>query len=236
MARKQTKVKKKTQEGKELAPVLPGEGKVSAPLVDATVAELNRIYVTKGLETARAVGECVLDNFFDGDTAKFRERGNGHVSFRELGKREDLHVGWQFIYNAVAVVEQYKGLPTDLAEALPLSHHKLLLTVKDESAKVELAKAAVTQNLGKRELEVRVKEARGPDDSASKAGRPPLPGFAKAVTALQKVVKTAEEDEVNEACFAHFSKEQATVVLEEMDRHIAALAAVAERVRAHVAA
>ena len=219
----------------QLAPSLPGEADIVVPLLDEAVAELNRIYVTKGLETARDIGEYVLEAFFAGDTANFRQRGNGHLTFRELGKREDLKVGWLFIWNAVAVVEQFGHLPRDVAEALPLSHHKLLLTVKDDNKKRELAEAALQQNLGKREFEARVKAARGPD-AASKAGRPPLPGFAKAVTGLRKVVKTATEEPIEAEAFAHLTVDEARALADELDAGIEALTTVAAQVRAVLAA
>lgn len=215
---------------------LPGEGAIAPELVDQAVVDLNRIYVTKGFETARAVADYVVHAFFDGDPQNFRDRGNGHVSFRQLAKRDDLRVGWQFIWNAVAVVEQLDKLPSGASESLPLSHHKLLLAVKDDDQKKALAEAAVQENLGKRELEDRVKAARKQNEVASKAGRPPLPGFVKAFTALKKVVKAALADEVSEASFEHFTRDEARLLLTEMEAHIKQLAEVAGRVRAHVGA
>ena len=230
-----TKTKKaKENSGHELA--LPGEGKLSSEMVDAAVADLNRIYVTKGLETARAVGNYVLEKFFGGDAGTFRERGNGHVSFRQLAKREDLRVGWQFIWNAVAVVEQMPEIGTEIGEALPFSHHKLLLGVKDKGKKLTLATTAVKEGLGKRDLEDLVKATRKADDGESKAGRPPLPAFVKAFTVLKKAVDIAEGEEISEASFEHFSKEQAKALLTQVEAHIAALNAVAADVRAYAGA
>jgi hypothetical protein len=228
-----TKADKKA-DSKTLAPVLPGEGKVVGDLVDEAVDDINRLYMAKGLETAKAVGDLVLNRFFAGDPKNFRDRANGHVSFRELGERDDLEVGWQFIWNAVAVVVQMRSLPAETAQALPLSHHKLLLSVKNEDDKLKLAKEAAEQNMGKRDLEDKIKAAKAKDDNASRAGRPPLPGFVKAFTALKKVVKTATEDEITEDSFEHFTKEQAKELLAEMEEQLEALGDVAARVRAHV--
>ena len=118
---------------------LPAEASAVAPLDDDAVAELNRIYLTSWLETARGIGEYVLEAFSAIDPANFRQHSSGHLTFRELRKRDDLKVDWQFIWNAVAVVEQYCRLPRDVAEALTLSHHKLLLTTVVAQVRAVLA-------------------------------------------------------------------------------------------------
>lgn len=237
MANKQDKTSKTTRKAqKALTTAMPGESALSADLVDQAVVDLNRIYVAKGFETARAVGEYVVGAFFDGDPQNFRDRGNGHVSFRQLAKRDDLRVGWQFIWNAVAVVEQLNKLPSGASESLPLSHHKLLLAIKDDDQKKALAEAAVQENLGKRELEDRVKASHRQNEVPSKAGRPPLPGFVKALTALKKVVATATADKITEASFEHFSRDEARTLLGELEAHLLQLSEVASHVRAHVEA
>lgn len=53
----------------DLTTSLPGAADLQPALLDEAVADLNRIYVRKGLETAREVGVYVLDRFFGGDPA-----------------------------------------------------------------------------------------------------------------------------------------------------------------------
>lgn len=221
-------------EGAETSAALPGHGEIVSDLVDQAVGELNRLYRAKGLETALAVGQYVLATFFNGDTANFRSGGNGHISFRELGKREDLQVSWQFIWNSVAVVAQFRQLPANVAEALPLSHHKLLLPVKDAEQKVLLASAAMNEGLSKEALQERVKGARTSAAGESKAGRPVLPAFVKVFTVVKKAVDLAGTENVTEASFVHYPKEKARALLAEIDANIAVLAAMATSVRAHV--
>ena len=121
-------------------------------LLDEAVAHINRLYVAKGLETARDIGAYVLTAFFDGDSAAYQKRGNGHETFRKLAEHPGLQVSYSFIYNAVAVCEQLSTLPADLASALPLSHHKILLPVKDAGQKIELARLAVEGEFAKSEV------------------------------------------------------------------------------------
>ena len=56
------------------AVALPGEAAVRSDLVDSAVREINRIYVGKGIEAVRAIGECVLKTFFGGRTENFDRR------------------------------------------------------------------------------------------------------------------------------------------------------------------
>ncbi len=174
---------------KTLAVVPEEGGEVDEAALSEAVAEINRLYVAKGLEMTRAIGSYVLDRFFDGDTANFRTHGRKHVTFRKLGERTDLRVNYQFIWNAVAVVDQLKQLPENIAEALPLSHHKLLLPVKDPEKKLKLASEAIEKNLGKRELEQRVKKVRAKEIPGEKRGRKPEP---EPVKNLRKVMKALD--------------------------------------------
>ena len=237
MARTTGKAKGSKKDSATPALAMPGLTVLSSDLVDKAVADLNGLYRAKGLETARAVGEYVLNTFFDGDPDNFRNSGNGHVSFRELGKRADLQVSWLFIWNSVAVVAQLRLIPADIAQALPLSHHKLLLPVKDAGQKVSLATAAVNEGWSKDVLVGKVKDSRSDQGQGkSTAGRPPLPAFAKAFTALRKVANTANGEAISDESFAHFSKDQAKSLLVEFDAHLASLSALADQVRRHVGA
>lgn len=214
---------------------LPGEGAADEGLVNQAVDQVNRLYAGKGLETARVIGEYLLTTFFAGDSANFRERGKAHVSFRKLAEREDLYVSYSFLWNAVAVVDQLRQLPPDIAEALPLSHHQALLPLKDEKAKVKLAREAVKKHLDKRTFREEVKKVRAKENPDSRAGRPPLPAFAKAFGQLDKLVKLARTEDVTEASFEHYSREKAQQLLLDTEDKLAALQRLLEKVRAQLA-
>lgn len=171
-------------------PALPGAETVDDDALTAAVREINRLHAAKGLETARAIGSFVLETFFDNDTENFRSHGKKHVTFRELGEREDLQVSYSFIWNAVSVVDQLRLLPENIASVLPLSHHKLLLPVKDPEKKVKLATEAVEKGLGKRELEQKVKKVRAKELVGEKRGRKPDPELLKL---LRKATGAVED-------------------------------------------
>ncbi|MBI4438218.1 hypothetical protein HY631_04670 [Candidatus Uhrbacteria bacterium] len=181
--------------GEVVAP-LPGEKAVDKALVDQVVAHVNRVASVKGMETVLEIGAVVLDKMFDGDPANFRRRGEEHLSFRELASRNEageLHVSHSFIWRAVSVLEQYRLLPETVRAALPYTHHTLLLPVKDEAAKVQLAQRAAEAGWSKRKLEEEVQKVRAKAKGDSKAGRPPLPRFVKAIHRFQKLLVTPDE-------------------------------------------
>lgn len=213
----------------DLVPTLPGETEVDGILVDHVVGDLNQIYRSKGMETARAVGELLIGAFFGGDPARFHERGKQHASFRQLAEREDLSFSHAFLWNACAVVEQLRLLPEDLASALPLSHHKLLLTVKDPVEKEKLAREAVAQGLSKRALEEAVKETRPQVAPESRPGRKPLPAVVKGLTRLKAAVALAGSEELGT-----LDADKAREVLAELDAQVAALVEIRAKVAAVV--
>lgn len=227
---------RKKGRGRALDTHRPREVQLDLTLIDEAVVEINKFYTTKGLETVHTVGDYSLQKFFGGDPYNFLKRGNGLVTIRKLGKREDLLFGWKFIWNAVAGITQLPSLPAAVAEALPLSHHKLLLSIKGDDTRSKVAEEAVNESLGKWAFEARVKAMHANDEVGSKARRPPLPGFVKAFTARKKVVKTATEAEVSTKSVERFSKEAGKEMLVEMEAQIAVLDAVAVRVCAHIGA
>jgi hypothetical protein len=183
--------------GQAVALVLPGETTVDNDLVNQAVQEVNRIHTVKGLEAALALGEYLLATFFAGDLAAFGKRGKKHASFRALADREDLAVAHTTLWYSVAVLDQLRQLPADIGSALPMSHHRLLLPVKDEKAKLALAQEAVDQKLGKREMEDRVRSVREQGKpNAGKAGRPVLPPWAKSVGGIERAVRAAVSTEI----------------------------------------
>lgn len=211
---------------------LPGEQTVDTAALDDAVQELNRLYVAKGLETARSIGEYVIARFFGGEPEKFHERSGGHVTFRELAERADLLPSHSFLWKACAVVEQLRLLPPNVAEALPFSHHALLLPVKDTAAKLQLAQKAVDKGLSKRALEAEVKKVRKRKEGETRAGRPALPVFVKGLTRLKAAVALATSEDVGADAFATYSPSKAKVLLEQLNEHVAALTELRSKVEA----
>ncbi len=185
---------KAAEEKTAIVAPLRGEAVVDEALVDEAVQHINRVYTGRALELAREVGGYVLATFFGGDPATFRERGSDHASFKELSEREDLQFSKVWLWRAVSVYEQLAVLPEDVAEALPYTHHTVLLPVKDEEKKVELAEAAVEEGWTKDQLQEEVSKVRD-QEKVSKGGRKALLPFVKTLNKLERMLE-------DEAAFA----------------------------------
>lgn len=158
------------------------------PLLDDAVGYINRVVTTKGLETARLLGDYLLKTFFDNDAANVRSRSGKETTFRKLAERDDLQCSFSFLWSAVAVVEQLRLLPEGIADTLPMSHHKLLLPIKSTERKVQLAKEAIEKKLGKREFEDRVRKVQSKQSKGEKRGRKPAPEVVKTLRRLLKAL------------------------------------------------
>jgi hypothetical protein len=213
---------------------LPGETTVRRDLIDSAVHQINRLYVTKGIEAARGIGEYVLRTFFDGKAQNFRKRGKKHVSLRKLAERDDLRVSYGFVWKCVAFVDQLKVLPSEVASALPVTHHTLLLPVHDEKIKVTLARKAVRENLSKRELAVEVRRIRKQkSNGGTPLGRPPTPPVVRVLSLLGRVAAEAERH-VAKVDLDHLDAERMRALIRDAEKHLVTMHTLVERLRRYI--
>lgn len=204
------------------ADALPGEGRLDAHALDDAVMEINQLVASKGLEVACALGRLLLRRFFAGDITQFRGRERGHVTFRALGRRDDLCVSFTTLWYAVAIVEQLPSLPAEIARLLPVTHHRLLLSVADPALKVQLARRAAEERLSSRALRRQISRARQAETrgSARRRGRPPLPAFAKGVARIEKAIALAHDDPISPESFRNYSTENARELVATLEGQI----------------
>ncbi len=201
-----------------------------APLVpasehdyDRVVHEINRIVTQKGLETARLLGSYLLATFFDDDPALLHSRSPKVASFRKLAERDDLQCTFTFLWKSVAVVEQLRLLPGEVAEALPITHHRLLLPVKDPEAKVALAREAVSVRLSARDLEARVRSAKDLERRGEKRGRKPTPQHVLAATRFGRVLAQLTEEALPDDFLRRLDEDDRQALRERLDATLARL-------------
>lgn len=215
--------------------LLPGEEQADEELIARAVEDLNRIHRESALQLALQMGEYLLATFFAGDLSRFHQRSGSHVSFRRLAASNDLQFSPSFLYTSVAIVEQLEQLPPTLAEQLPLSHHRLLLPVKDPSLKSKLALRAVRSGLSKRELAQEVKAARRRPGLA-RPGRPVLPETVKRLNQMRRSVNALLEMKASALDFDDYSPRKAreliTELMSELEEVSEVLAQLHEKVRA----
>jgi hypothetical protein len=212
-------------QGEQLANALPGEVAVDEALICAVVTRINEIHRRRGLETAREIGEHLLAAFFGGHIEAFRAKGKKHASLRALADRQDLDISSTTIWYSIAVLEQLRQLPGDIGAALPMSHHRLLLPVKNNQLREELAREAVQHGLTKRDLEAKIKGLNESTEQSNgvRPGRPVLPGWAKGLAAARRSIEEAAGYNVTEADVVLHGAELVQARLDEVTATMAAL-------------
>jgi hypothetical protein len=168
---------------------LPGEDVEDSELIESTVAAINAIWRQGGVETARNVGELVVQRFFDGRLEYAHSRKRTHASYQALTEHPELAVAASNLWYCVAVFEHFGVLEVEVAGALTVGHHRLLAHVGDQELKTRLAKQAVQSALTVDELKVAIAAGKVAQPGAKKRGRPPLPAVVKATEPVSKAVE-----------------------------------------------
>lgn len=168
---------------------LPGEHVIVPRLVTKAVEDLNGIHRSFALHYCLEMGGYILDTFFSGKSKQFARSARGHLSFRALAASGELNFSASYLYTSVAVAAQYCQLPAEVADELPLSHHRLLLSVSDARVKRRLAGQALEAGLSKRQLADAVREYRARAAGPPGPGRPAHPPALKHLIRLDEVVQ-----------------------------------------------
>jgi hypothetical protein len=208
---------------------------VVAALVDEAVAEVNRLYLSRGVDTGRLIGEYLLGRFFGGEVVLYHACVRRHLSFDALRNHADLRVSASFLWYSTAVAAQFRQLPPELAQALPMSHHRVLVHVHDPAQKVELARVAVDGGLSKRALEQRVRQLQRARPEQTRRGRPALPAFVKAFHQLGQVRDEAISERLTAADLRHLSRAELTRLLDAAEDALCALDETIDAVREVIA-
>ena len=220
-------------------PAFPGMGGVDNGLLSEVIGELNQLYAAKSVETACAVGEYILSKFFEGKMENFNEWGGKHETFNELVKmaqadESPLHISASGLWYSVRILEQVKALPSEIAMALPVTHHRMLIPVKNDKLKLRLAKEAVSKGIPSRDFQDEVRKAREKERAKSErgfsSGRPALPVFAKGLNQLIKAVDKATSERITKSSFAGYDADQAKTLLKEVDKSLGKL----QTLRGHI--
>lgn len=189
----------------------------SEPSLDSVVAEINRLYQVGSLKTAVKIGQHVIAHVFGGDGARALDTKRHPQSFLALSQRKDLKMKRMFLYYCVVVAEQIRFLPADVADVLPLSHHKLLLPIKDAARKAAMAQRSVAAGWTTLQLReaVRCAQSEQSQRPLSRA-RPAPPPFARAAQALTKVLDLLSESRDDAADISRFGCADSSVAVEHL--------------------
>lgn len=157
--------------------------------VAEAIHTLNHLARRSGLELAAEVHRYVLDTFFGGDYRLFADPSRiKPVAFRALCANERLDFNPTTLQTLVRVGEQMTALPSEVARALSVRHHRLLLSVPESDQREALAEQAAAEGWSTRVLEAEIAAQRAP----SRAGRKPLPPVVKSARAIGRSVAALE--------------------------------------------
>ncbi len=177
---------------------LPGERQTDKLLLKEVVHHLNGVRDSQALAAALEVARYILRKFFGASLERYRQRGARHKTFKDLAVRKDLCLSRNYLHFAMAVYEQYQRLPQEVADALTLANHKLLLGAKPWSARSKLAKMAARQGWtrDRLELEIAKHHVKHPV-SASRRGRKTIPLGIKRLRTLNKAAIALRDAEID---------------------------------------
>lgn len=204
----------------------------STPQVARAVDHINRLFVSRTLETALLIGSYVLREFFEGDPDRLVDEGKTHPSFRSLAGRDDLACSSTYLWRAAQVVAQARLLSEDITLQLSFSHHVALLPLTEDRDKRDLASLALDRQWSVRALAAEV-ESTLKRRGRRRPGRPRKPGLLRGMEAARRGLQSVLEleAELAEAALDASLRER---LLREVEGQRAALAMLHARlVRAH---
>lgn len=166
---------------------MPGT-ELSVRELDAAVAEVNRIWLAKGLEAAKAVGVYLLRVFYDGNLSAWREGGDA-PGVRALAEHPQLRMDRNQVWNSLRLVDQLDELGHDLGGRLTMTAHRALFRLEDGRAKRALATEAAEEGWTVARITERVREL---SPSTGRVRHPVEVAVKKLESASKWAVKPAE--------------------------------------------
>lgn len=166
---------------------------VDQTVVDVTIAELRVLHLTAAVALARACAELLVRRVFDGDVDRALRVGRRDPNLAAVLADARLPMPPTRLWYALHLLPQLQLFGRELSDALPMSHHRLLIHVRDESARVHLAHEGC--HLSKRELEERIRAWRpgGRRPRPRRAASAPTATAPPAVLTFAPPVQDADE-------------------------------------------
>jgi hypothetical protein len=204
----------------------PAPDRATLERFDATLEEIRTLNRTAFLKYTLAIGDRLLDDWYDSDIRIYRDRrSTEHAVFETLMNArkdalEDLGLTAQTLRNYMLASCTWRELPVSVRERLDLTHLHRLSAVKDPIERARLAHDAAEDGLTSRELQKVIGDAKAAQQKGEKRGRKPLPKPVKAFGQVFAAVKAASKvrEGLGELSEAQKKKvrEQVTAVLAEL--------------------
>jgi hypothetical protein len=170
----------------------PARRVTEAKLLDDVVAELKEIDRRTGIERTLAIGELILNQFFAGDSAIWRDRRrNKNNSIRRLAEREDCPFCRSALNEAVGVYVAVVGLPCVRTFGHISASHVASVLRLPPTERQEVLQEAERGQWSVRELRQRVVTRRRAE--GERRGRPPDLRERRYISSLRQKLNQLED-------------------------------------------
>jgi len=187
---------------------LTGALQVDEGLVMQVLVTINQEGRSPGLQAARTVGVQILDAFFAGSLECFLQSSRQHASYRRLLTHPELTLSASFLWYAVRLDEHLLLLQEGLAKKLPLSHHRLLMHIRDTTLRRQMAMHAVSENWSRRQLSNALRVGQ-----ISRRGRRPTPPLIKGLRQLNQAIELAQSESVSLDLLRHCDRDEVRILM-----------------------
>ncbi len=206
-----------------LVPSVPA-GDAEPPL-DGLVRRINGIVVGHGLAAILEVADAVVTHFHGGDYAASTRRSRSKAAgLRRLAEHPDLLLSKSTLHRYLSVARQVREMDHELAWRLTPSAHVALLPVRNTAEKTRLARAALENGWGSRELRKRAR-ASGPPP-VKRPGRPARPRVVAWTDQLARLLTPEQVQQLAREDLSGLSPDVLTGVLRQVSVALGRLSSV----------
>lgn len=127
-----------------------------APIYEEAATEINK-YAESTAKNYAAIGQYLLDTFFDGDVEAAKDRSpKKGLSLRKLASMPELDLSYPTLVRTIDVARVDKALKGDSALSQLSATHKMTICLAREEYWEEYAKMVIVERLSTRQLKMRM--------------------------------------------------------------------------------
>lgn len=157
---------------------------VADDVVEQVVQKIRELARLRTIEMSCEVGKVIVEHFYDGDLAVWRDRGVKDASFRKLAERDDLPMSASGLYRCVGIYDLAENLGGVSALKHVGSSHLAAVLGLPPGEQKRLVDGAERDKWTVKQVEVEAAKIR--EKSRARQGRPKLPNYEKSIRALGK--------------------------------------------------
>ena len=172
---------------------LPGGARLEPELLQRCLEHAQSTWSRDSLAAAIQIGRHVIDTLFRGDPALAELVGGRHPTLRALRRSRLLPFAAAYLWTCIRLVGQVAAFTEAGVGALPFSHHRVLLGVRDERVRVAMARAAHEQDWTRAHLVGAIAAAASGTQAEPRPGRLPRPVLAEVADGLEALHRTLGE-------------------------------------------